>query len=285
MKPIFAIDITNDKNNTTANGSEFIIRSLKKDTADKLQSSEDKIDDIKEKTKLPLWLRIIKIACEFVGLVFLVGIIRGAGNVGLSQGYKNAPYLFWICGACLAVWGAISLLGRAKEKEVLETSGAENAIDTFQANQEDALSELNVPANAPCLDFLLFKYKEKNGRILPQAPGFMPTPYINMGLRVFLENGNLCVADLESVYAFPLSDLKAIKAVKKRISVMGWNKNEAPTQGKYKPYKMTVNNMGCIFMKPYYAIELDHDGNAYEIYFPCYELPAFEAYTKLNAEK
>ena len=285
MKPIFSIDITNDKNNTEANGKEFIIRSISRDLSEKLENAEDKIDDIQEKAKLPLWLRIFKLICQFVALTFFIGILRGSGEVTVSQAYANAPYLFWICGAAFALWGAIAILGRAKEKETLEVSGVDNVVENLKRDQNEALADLCVPANALSVDFLVFSYKIKKDKVVPQAPGFLPTPYINIELNVFVENESLCMADMETVHAFSLSEIKAIKKIKKRISMLGWNKNEAPTKGIYKPYKMTVNNMGCIFMKYHYCLVVEREGVEYEIYFPCYELPIIENITSLKAEE
>ena len=59
MKPIFCIDITNDKNNESVNGAEFITRSATKQKVDDFEDKVDDFEEIIEKSKLPLWLRII----------------------------------------------------------------------------------------------------------------------------------------------------------------------------------------------------------------------------------
>ena len=38
-------------------------------------------------------------------------------------------------------------------------------------------------------------------------------------------------------------------------------------------------------MKAYHILELEHGGENYGIYFPCWELPVFERLTGLNAEE
>ena len=48
---------------------------------------------------------------------------------------------------------------------------------------------------------------------------------------------------------------------------------------------MTVNNMGNVFFKPYYILEIEHNDEIFGIYFPCYELPIFEKLTGLTAQK
>jgi hypothetical protein len=91
------------------------------------------------------------------------------------------------------------------------------------------------------------------------------------------------IADLENVYSFKKSEIKALTTVNKRISVSNWNKREDPRMGIYIPYKMTVNNLGDIFMKPYYILEIEREGQAYGIYFPCYEIKTVEFLSGLKA--
>ena len=93
------------------------------------------------------------------------------------------------------------------------------------------------------------------------------------------------MANVESVYAFKRSELKTIKTVNKRISIPTWNKEEEPTAGAFKQYKLAVNNIGNIFFKPYHILEVEHNGETFGIYFPPYELATFEKLTGLKAEK
>lgn len=54
---------------------------------------------------------------------------------------------------------------------------------------------------------------------------------------------------------------------------------------RYKAYKLSEGDNGLIYCKPYYILELDRAGERWGIYFPCYELPAFERATGLTAEE
>ena len=80
------------------------------------------------------------------------------------------------------------------------------------------------------------------------------------------------------------AELKSIQTVKKRIAIPSWNKEEGPTEGEFKPYKMTVNDMDMVFFKPYYILVGERNGEEYGIYFPCYELAVFENLTGLKAD-
>ena len=99
-----------------------------------------------------------------------------------------------------------------------------------------------------------------------------------------MENDRLCLTDLESRFEFPLAELRRIRTVRKKISIPTWNKETAPDEDIYKPYKLSVDGYECIHFKPYHILELEHEGETWGIYFPCYELPVFEELTGLKAE-
>jgi hypothetical protein len=107
---------------------------------------------------------------------------------------------------------------------------------------------------------------------------------MNVSVKLYETNDALHIADLENVYSFAKSELKVITTVNKRISVPTWNKDEDPRSGSFKRYKMTVNNIGNVFFKPYYILEIEHESQIFGIYFPCYELEIFEHLTGLKAE-
>ena len=124
----------------------------------------------------------------------------------------------------------------------------------------------------------------KNGKIRPYLSGLQTTAYMNVSVKMYETNDALHIADLENVYSFAKSELKVITTVNKRISVPTWNKDEDPRKGSFKRHKMTVSNMGDVFFKPYYILEIEHESQIFGIYFPCYELEIFEHLTGLKAE-
>ena len=96
-------------------------------------------------------------------------------------------------------------------------------------------------------------------------------PYINPVFYIFTDSENLYLANLEGKYAIPLSQIKAIKSIKKTIRIMEWNKDEEFNKGIYKQYKLSEDNYGCIICKSYHILEFEHDNDLWGIYFPCYE--------------
>lgn len=288
MKPFLAVDITENKNNETINGSEFIVENVSQLYSQAFDTAAADAMNLAEKAKLPLPVRIVHWVCGFVGTILLIGIIRsGRGDDGITvaQAYQNAPWIFWASGICLAAWLVLTIIGRKREKETVESTEGDNTMRRLEAAADSIYEEFGVPATAEKVDVLGLTYKIKNGEPVAKEKGFNPTAYIFAEFRAYVQDGNLFLADLEHKYAFPLAELKAIRTVKKSIAASGWNKEVQPTKGEYKPYKMQADDFDCVHFKPYHILELAHNGEAWGIYFPCYELKAFEKLTGLTAEQ
>lgn len=219
MKPIWGINLTENKKNEEMNGQEFLAATPSAALAQALNRSEEKADATTEKAKLPLAFRLMQNICGFLGAICVVGLLRGMREVTMTQAYENAPWIFWIGGACLAVYGILKLIGMQKEKTVMST---EESAQTF--------------------------------------------------------------SNLEGKYAFPRSACVAIHTVKKHIRVASWNKSINLNKGIYKPYKLTTDNYGAVHCQYYHILEIRQNGEAWGLYFPCYELPTFEALTGLKAQ-
>ncbi len=283
MKPIFGIDITFDKKNDTVNGEEFITNTISKQKVEELEEKQENLNQTIEESRLPKLLRIIKFICGIYALFVVLGVVRALPSVNLKQAFQNAPILIISGLLCGLVWVILQFFSKKKEKNILEEKNAERQVLEIDRDIQSIYNELNVPSSAPSVDVLMFKYKTKNDEIVPRAIGLQPTPYINLDLKIYATDRDLCLSDLENTYSFSLSELKDIKTVHKRISVFSWNKEEDPRKGKFKPYKMTINNLGNVFFKPYHILEIEHDGQIFGIYFPCYELETFERLTGLKA--
>lgn len=280
MKPLFCIDVTLDKNNEIVNGSEFITRTASKQKIEEYENKQKDLEQTVEKSKLPLVLRIIKYLC---GLFFLMGLATSA-KAGFETALKNAPILAMSEALCGILWIILHFVSKGKEKKVLKEENAEQQSKEIDEDFKNIHNELNVPDDAAEIDVLLFKYKMKNGKINPYLSGLQTTAYINMSVKLYETKDELHIADLGNVYSFAKSELKVITTVNKRISVPTWNKDEDPRKGSFKRYKMTVNDIGNVFFKPYYILEIEHGSQIFGIYFPCYELEIVEHLTGLKAE-
>ncbi len=61
-----------------------------------------------------------------------------------------------------------------------------------------------------------------------------------------------------------------------------WNKEESIKSERYKPYKMTENNLGFVIIKNYYALKLHTNFGEYEILIPPYEIETFTAMLRIK---
>lgn len=283
VTPIFCIDITSDKNNEKTNGEEFITRTASRNKLDEYEEKHEQLEKTVEKSKLPLWLRIVQYICAAAFIIVLAGVLEA--DVDVDTAIKNAPVLIAGGVACGIIWLVLFLCAKLKSKKVLGEEKAEEQTRELVEDFKDIHSELGVPSDALDVDILLFQYKVKKGQISPHVSGLQTTPFINLAVKMYETGSEIHIADIENVYSFDKLDIRGITTVNKRISIPAWNKDEDPRRGRFKPYKMTLGNTGDIFFKPYYILNIDRDGQKYGLYFPCYELEAFERMTGFKAEQ
>jgi len=276
MKPFLGIDLTNDKKNEQTNGNEFLVQTSSPALAAALEQSTEKAENTAQRSKLPLALRIAQYICCFGALIIGLGILKS--DVDFAEGYHNAPEIHWIGAICAVIWLVLWVWGKVRSKSVLETEESTQTLSHLESTADAVYHELSVPADAKSVDVLMFFYKLKNGEIKVLEKGIIQ--FINPEFKLFADEENLYLANLEGKYAFPLSSIVKFHAVKKHIRIVGWNKDEEFNKGIYKQYKLTTDNYGMIHCKEYYILEIAHNGENYGIYFPCYDLPAFEECTK-----
>ncbi|MBP3434766.1 MAG: hypothetical protein J6K62_00335 [Clostridia bacterium] len=278
MKPFLGIDLTLNKENKQFNGNEFLVRKPSSALSKSLEVSTDKAEKIIDKSKLPLPLRIVQFICGIAALFIASGILEA--DVSLVEGYHNAPGLFWATDICAVIWLILWLCSKKKAKAILDTDESSQTFSHLDSVTNTIYAELTVPDQTKSIDILSFFYKIKKGKIKVQEKGTQLFQYFNPEFKIFTDEENLYLANLEGKYAFPLSAIVKIHTVKKHIRIAGWNKAEKFNQGMYKQYKLTTDNFGCIHCKQYHILEINHQGESYGIYFPSYELPTLEVYMK-----
>lgn len=293
MIPFAGTDITENKKNEEISGKEFLTAAPSEASSRALNTSGDEaIDMLFKKTKLPLALRIIKWICAFLGLFatgFIMLHITADENIlpleALRIAWADFSWVFFAAAAAIILWATIAIVGRRKEKSVSESDEIKNLMDRASTIADNILGELGVPVDAAEVDILSFTYKIKKGEAVPCERALDTTPFTLYTYKAYTDGENLHLADADGRYTFPLSSLHRVRQINKRIAAFGWSKDEEPTKGEYKKYKMTVDEYGNVHLKPYYVLEADRDGESWGIYFPCYELDVFEKLTGIKAEE
>ena len=287
MKPFLGIDITANRKNEQSNGDELVVATPSLALQQALDSASERVEETVEQAKLPLALRIVQGAAGVIGLFLLGAFLKattGADGVSASEVNQNAPWLLWVIGGCLLLWGVLKLISIKKQKAVLGSDESTHLFSSHESTADSVFAELGVPDWAPDSDILMFYYKVKDGEIKVKEKGLQMAAYMNPAFKVFVDAERLYLVDLEKKFAIPRANLRAIRTVKKHIIMAQWNKEESPTKGKYKPYKLTVDKYDRIHVKPYHILEFTHEGEPWGLYFPSYELPTFEKLTGLKAE-
>ena len=284
MKPLFAINLTDDKKNEVVNGSEFVTKTASIQNTDSLEENQEELKQSIKKSQLPLWLQIVTYICGIYALIVAASIIKNL-DIGFAQMFKNAPALIITAPICGLIWLIFFVYSKIKSKKVLAEENVEQQIADIDKDIDAIYAELGVPDDAINVDILMFRYKIKDGEIKPYG-GMQNVPYLNFEIKAYTDGKCLHFADTENIYSFDLSELRSITTVNKRISTMNWNKDEHPRKGEFKQYKITVSDESVpyILYKPFHILEGEHNGEKYGIFFPCYELPAFERLTGLRAK-
>lgn len=283
MKPFLGINLTADKKNKRVNGDELVVARPSLASAQSLERSAQGANETVEKSKLPLWLRIFQVICGVMGAIFIYSMCRSLMEVSLQTAYKNAPWVFWLGGGGIAIYFVLLLVGKRREKDVLGSDEGARSIQNLKVNTQAVYAELSVPGDAESVDVMMFYYKEKKGAVKVCEKGVQLFSHFNPSFRIFVDEGMLCLANTEGKYGIPLSDIRAIRTVNKRVRLQGWNKDEGFNSPRYKPYKLMPDNYGTIHCRCYHIMELEHDGEQWGIYIPSYELPVFEKMTGLKA--
>ena len=285
MKPFAAVDLTHDKKNEAFNGEEFCCAKPSESLSHAFHEASEQVTGILKRAALPTALKVLEWICMFLGLTTFIGILRGLGDVeSLATAYRNAGPIIWICGLSLVGWFILWLVGRKREKAVLEDEGNEQAVSRMNGLVDAIFAELSVPSNAREVDILSFRYKEKNGKLKHILKGNSVFNYLTLVYRVFADEENLYLVDADGKYAFHKASLKAIRTKKERVILSSWNKDVPLDEGYYKQFKLQENQYGGVITKPYHILELEKDGEIWGIYFPCYDLATFEVLTGLKAE-
>ena len=281
MRPFLGTDLTHNKKNNKPNGLEFLVSTPSLALSQSLDQSTQKAEETVKKSQLSTILKIL----QLIACILFVGALKGIlqADVSLAEGYRNAPWAYWCTGASLAVWLGLVLLGKYKSKTVLSSEESTQTFHALERVTDAVMTELEVPAHARQVDVLSFYYKEKNQQIKACSKGMQFADFFNLSFHCYADSDTLYLISSDGKYAFPRSSLKGIRTVKKHLTVASWHKDASFDSAIYKPYKLTMDQFGCIHCRCYYILELEHNGAIWGIYFPSYELPGFEAITGLKA--
>lgn len=280
MNNIFGINVTNNKDNTDYDGDIFIRRRVSEETVKQLDAAFNANQQLQKKASIPTWLEIIKLIFMFLAIIITLGILKS--DVSLRQGFENAWYLYITGIISLIGFIGLSIYGRRKEKKVIESEELTENIRSSNEIAAAAMQELKFPLEPQSLDVIADKYKIKNDE-KKQINFNTYFANVNLDLYVFIEDVNLCLADLYKVYEIPLSSITSMELSKKKASLPFWNKDEEYNSEKYKQFKVVLNSQGTYFTK-YYKVNIRDTSGDFVLLIPNYDQPLFSELTGVNPE-
>lgn len=275
MKNLFGV---NWQTGETDN-EKFVIRRVGSALSRKQEEAEEQIVGANKSANLPAWLLIVLYVCGGYALIVVVQVVFGLSETPFTEMYNNAPWVFYSGGACLVVAVALFIYARLKHKKVVENPGVQTLLEDYEKTISKSYEDLRVPAESDSIDVFSYGYKIKNGKVR-DGSGF--AKYAVVAVKIFKENDMLCFADTSTVTAIPLSSIQGVFKINKNATFMNWTKEEAHNKGRFKPYKIRVNNYGTYFIKPYYSVRVVLSGEEYEIVLPGYELEVFLSYANVG---
>lgn len=282
FKPLFCADVTEDEENEALWPDEFCIKEVPDSERAALDRATDDAVAEEEKAALPRFLSILKWGFCAIGLVLVAGILKS--DVPLRDAYGAAPYLFWIAGVSFVLFGVLEICSTLKGKEVRASSAYTHSQERVELETKRIFDRLGVPADAMPLDLLLLDYvcreEEPSWDIKPEKDDLV----INGEMKVYVQDGCLCLADTEGVYAFPLAECRAIRTVEHKTKLMFWHRPEPINAPAYKEYRLKKDDMDNVTVRSYHVLILEHGGDEYGIYFAPYDLPTVQRLTGLVAE-
>lgn len=287
MKPLFAIELTEKKKSGEPNGEEFLVGKPSALLSQRLNETGETLNQVEKKARLPLVARILVRAFGFAVIVIWGGIIRAVAepDVTFKGAYANAPWLIWAGAIGAALFVFLIVFDVVRRRTVLASGNAEEAIADVKRSAEAIFRELGVPETAKEINVLAFCYRVKDGEPRACAKAKLQTTlYAALNYKAYSDGENLYLVWTDGKYAFPRSELKAIRTVKRPICFLGWFKDEPPDSEAFKPYKLAADEYG-VRCKRYHILEIERDGETWGIYLPSYELPAIEELTGLKAEE
>jgi hypothetical protein len=283
MKNIFALNIEKQSSQPRLDGDCFTtnrIDVIQQQTIDK--TAEEFETQVKENSS-PQWLKITITALFILGLIGATGIINALVETSLAVAFENAGWLFFASGISVLVGIVFFYLEKKKQKKMVESDEFQTFTSQIETSIMESHAQLGIPEDAQKIDVFGFSYVMKNGKVKLKTN--LMFQYILIEWNAFVQNGNLCFADLHQVISIPLASIVRIQEVKKRIGFSGWNKEINYNKPPYKAFKYVENDYGTVYVKPYYSVQVIDAFGEFEFFIPPHELSLIRKWTGLDVKE
>lgn len=262
-------------------GERFVTARLDKSLSRAVDEAYAKADKAQENATLPFWANAVAWLFFIVFAIVAVVVLRAASEVGFAEAFVKLPLWLPIVGAAgFVVWLVLKLIEYRNGKKGEETGTLDSALDAVASINQTAETLLGVPQDYATVDVMAYYYKPAKSKLSlgDRADGI----YYNDEMKLFCKDDELCLADDERVFSFPIKDFVRYYLGSEKLPLAWWNKEINYDEGEYLQYgiKTKYTDMACLC----YSLQFVCDSEVYEIIFPEYELEHFQKLVDVPVE-
>ncbi len=261
--------------NPKCDGEQFVTASLDdnfKRTREKIYS---KAKMTREAVTLPIIANAIAWASFALFAIIAFMFFKDVYKLGVDGALENEPiWLLSIGAAGFVVWLVLKLIELRNGKNDEKTGALDRALEEVASINQAANDMLGVPPDYATVDVMAYYYKPAKGKLDGE--------YLNEDMKLFSKDDCLCLADIDSVYSFPIKDFVRYYLGSEKLPLAIWNKEENYDEGEYLQYgiKTKYTDMACLC----YSLQFVSGSEVYEIVFPEYELEHFQKLVDVPVE-
>ena len=266
-KNVFGVLDTADK----IDGADLIVRTNSPEMLEKLDRISGEAQTIAaQSAPSRRWALLRMLSLTLGSLLLFVGIMKAnsAGNLSFAGIFQTSPVAMAFAIAALLLAVALSIMERSRAKKAERGDALAEWRARSKEAEKEAYQALQVPEEAVFMDFFTVTYSLKNG--VPRN-----SAYTAFNFRTWIENGCLCLADVENVVAIPLAALKGVSELPGKTNFYFWNKEEPPESEAYRQYRIRRTYFGAYSIKGVRAAHIRGEFGEYELLIPPYELENF----------
>ena len=158
MKPVFGIDITDNKKNTDTNAAPFVTATNEGGQLEHFEEGQEELLHAEDRTQMPFLLRLVKWLCGFFAVAVALGVIKAESP---AVAFQNAPYLIVGAGVAALLWAVLQYLSVKKKRDALADGGVEQQIeDTEPPTWEQAPHKAHCQNQSPTIYNILLSENE-----------------------------------------------------------------------------------------------------------------------------
>ena len=274
MKNVFSYPGEKLKN-PKCDGEQFVTARLDESFRRAVDEAYAKVDKAHENATLPFWANAVTWLFFIVFAIVAVVVLRAASELGFAEAFVKLPLWLPIVGAAgFVVWLVLKLIEYRNGKKDEETGDYDRTLESLANIKQAAEDRLGVPPDYATVDVMAYYYKPAKGKLDGE--------YLNEDMKLFSKDDELCLADIDSVYSFPIKDFVRYYLGSEMLPLATWNKEENYDEGEYLQYgiKTKYTDMACLC----YSLQFVCDSEVYEIVFPEYELEHFQKLVDVPVE-